>query len=75
VCQWETDNYTYYPFKALADTGATNSLILTSIVNRYNIPYEPMRLGLSTCGGVDDNAIKGIAHMRIKLRTRKGNYV
>jgi hypothetical protein len=34
-----------------------------------------MRIGLSTFGGVDDNAIKGIAHMRIKLRTRKGNYV
>jgi hypothetical protein len=34
-----------------------------------------MRLGLSTCGGVDDNAIRGIAHMRIKLRTRKGTYV
>jgi hypothetical protein len=75
VHQWETDNYAYYPFKALADTGSTNSLIHISIVNRYNIPYKPMRLGLSTCGGVDDNSIKGIAHMRIKLRTRKGNYV
>jgi hypothetical protein len=34
-----------------------------------------MRLGLSTCGGVDDNAIRGIVHMRIKLRTRTGKYV
>jgi hypothetical protein len=75
VCQWETDNYAYYPFNTLADTGATNSLIHISVVDKYKIPFEPMILGLSTCGSVDDNAIRGIAHMRIKLRTRTGRYV
>ena len=55
--------------KALVDTGAANSLIHTSVINNLGIGYKPLKLTLATATGLDDNAVKGIAHMTFVLRT------
>jgi predicted aspartyl protease len=56
------ENKRYMPFKALADTGASNSLLHTSVAKRLGISYKPMKLILATATGLDDTAVKGIAH-------------
>jgi Aspartyl protease len=65
----------YTPFRALADTGASNSLMHTSIAHKLKIKYEPIKLLLSTPTGVDDTAVKGIAHLRFKLTTKDGKII
>ena len=51
-------------FKTLVDTGATNSLMHTSVAEKLGIKYKPIKLRLKTATGVDEDAIKGIAHQK-----------
>jgi dUTPase len=60
------------PFSALIDTGAANSLIHTSIVEKYNIPYEPLSLKLCTASGVDTDSVIGKCHMLFALHDKTG---
>jgi hypothetical protein len=39
------------------------------------IKYEPIKLSLATATGVDNTAVKGIAHLKFKLRTRDGKII
>jgi predicted aspartyl protease len=59
-------------FSALADTGATNSLMHTSVAHRLNIEYKPLKIGISTATGVDNDAVNGISHIRFKLKATDG---
>ena len=57
----------YKPISVLVDTGATNSLVHSSIVEKYGIKYEPLQLNLRTASGVDSEAILGICHLKFIL--------
>ena len=59
-------------FKTLVDTGATNSLMHTSVAEKFGIKYKPIKLRLKTVTGVDEDAIKGIAHQKFYLVTPEG---
>jgi hypothetical protein len=63
-------SYAEVPFKALVDTGAANSLLHISIVNKLGLRYKPIKLTLATATGLDDTAIKGILHLKFALETR-----
>ena len=60
-------------FKTIVDTGATNSLMHTSVVDKFGIKYKPLKLRLKTATGVDEDAIKGIAQQKFYLVTPEGN--
>ncbi|MEG1725637.1 MAG: reverse transcriptase domain-containing protein, partial [Anaerovoracaceae bacterium] len=57
------------PFRALVDTGAANSLLHISVVNKLGLKYRPLKLTLATATGLDDTAIKGVLHLQFALRT------
>jgi hypothetical protein len=65
----------YMPFKALADTGASNSLMHTSVAKRLGINYKPMKLILATATGLDDTAVKRIAHQKFRMRSTDGKII
>ena len=65
----------YMPFKALTDTGASNSLLHTSVANKLGIKYEPIKLILATATGHDDTAVKGIAHLKFRVRSTEGKII
>ena len=60
-------------FKTLIDTGATNSLIHISVAKRLNLKITPTKLRLKTATGTDDEAIKGISHIKFFVKTEDGN--
>ena len=47
-------------FKTLVDTGATNSLMHTSVAEKFGIKYKPIKLRLKTATGVDEDAMLGL---------------
>jgi hypothetical protein len=55
--------------------GATNSLMHTSVAHRLNIEYKPLKIGISTATGVDNDAVKGISHIRFKLKATDGREI
>jgi len=57
-------------FNALIDTGALNSLIHSSVVNRLNIPITPTQLRLATATGSSSTAITGSAHIKFQMETK-----
>jgi hypothetical protein len=54
-------------FKALVDTGASNSLIHESVAEKLNITLTPTTMRLSTATGSSVNAITGTAHLKFNL--------
>ncbi len=50
-------------FKALVDTGASNSLIHESVAEKLNINITPTTMRLSTATGSSTNAITGTTHL------------
>jgi hypothetical protein len=74
-CHIGNDNENGNTFSALADTGATNSLMHTSVAHRLNIEYKPLKIGISTATGVDNDAVKGISHIRFKLKATDGREI
>ena len=54
-------------FKALVDTGASNSLIHESVAEKLNIALTPTTMRLSTATGSSVNAITGTAHLKFNL--------
>ncbi len=60
------------PFNALVDTGAANSLIHISVINNMQLPYKPLKLTLATASGLDEDAIKGVIHLKFALKSEKG---
>jgi hypothetical protein len=69
---FHSDKFQPAPFRALVDTGAANSLIHTSVVNRLGVPYQPIKLSLATATGTDDTAVQGLLHMKFGLRAKTG---
>jgi hypothetical protein len=63
------------PIRALVDTGAANSLLHTSVVNRLGLNYKPIKLTLATTIGANSTAIKGIVHLKFGLITDEGKQV
>jgi len=59
----------------LVDTGATNSLLHVSIAKKLKLKIQPVNLKLSTCTGVSDTAIKGIAHVFFHLINNKNEKI
>jgi hypothetical protein len=57
------------------DTGAANSLLHTSVVNKLGLKYTPIQLTLATATGLDKNAIKGIVHLKFGLITETGDKI
>ena len=55
----------------LVDTGAANSLIHSSIVHELKIPFEPCQMTICTATGTDAHSIKGIAHVKVKIKTTR----
>ena len=49
----------------LIDTGATNSLLHSSIARNLKLKIIPIQLTLSTATGQDQNAIKGFSHITL----------
>ena len=45
----------------------------TSVAEMFRIKYTPIKLRLKTVTGVDEDAIKGIAHQKFYLVTPEGN--
>jgi len=60
---------------ALVDTGAANSLIHTSVAERLGIQYTAMRMVICTATGSDSDAIKGVAHIKVRLQPIKRNVI
>ena len=54
-------------FKALVDTGASNSLIHESVAEKLNIAITPTTMRLSTATGSSTNAITGTTHLNFNL--------
>ncbi len=54
-------------FKALVDTGASNSLIHESVAEKLNINITPTTMRLSTATGSSTNAITGTTHLNFNL--------
>ncbi len=68
----------FYPtreekFKALVDTGASNSLIHESVAEKLNINITPTTMRLSTATGSSTNAITGTTHLNFNLSPEKRN--
>jgi hypothetical protein len=57
-------------FNALIDTGASNSLIHSSIVERLKILIKPTQLRLATATGSSSTAITGSAHIKFQMETK-----
>ena len=57
--------------QCLVDTGAANSLVHTSVINRLGITYEPCKMTICTATGTDSESVKGIAHINVKIITTK----
>ena len=66
------EDFKHKPFSTLIDTGAETSLIHTSIVEKYNIPYEPLSLTLCTPSGEDTDSVIGKCHMLFALHDKTG---
>jgi hypothetical protein len=47
----------------------------TSVAHRLNIEYKPFKIGISTATGVDNDAVKGISHIRFKLKATDGREI
>ena len=58
-----------YPQKiqCLLDSGATNSLLHTSVIENMNLDLKPIQLALSTANGTSSDAIKSYAHVNINF--------
>ena len=67
------NNNTHNAVRALIDTGAANSLLHESVVQKYKIPYEPVSLRLCTANGFDDNAIIGKCHLKFIFHDSNNN--
>ena len=67
------NNNTHNAVGALIDTGAANSLLHESVVQKYKIPYEPVSLRLCTANGFDDNAIIGKCHLKFIFHDSNNN--
>ena len=61
--------------KCLVDTGATNSLIHSSIAKQLNLKVQPIRLKLATATGVSEDAIKGISHVSLHFHSSTGKKI
>jgi hypothetical protein len=62
-------------FRALIDTGASNSLIHTSVASRLGIEYQPAKMTLATATGLDSESVKGIAHLKFALLSKSGSAI
>ena len=65
-----TSKNNYFKVSTLIDTGATNSLIHISVVNDLNLPFEPIKLNLTTASGTDTDAIIGLTHLKFILHDK-----
>ena len=70
-----TKPYKEIAFHALVDTGAANSLIHISVVQRLGLAYKPIKMVLATASGLDKTAIKGILHLKFALKTKGGKVI
>jgi len=57
-------------FHALIDTGASNSLIHSSVIDRLKIPITPTNLTLATATGTNSTAITGTAHIKFQMESK-----
>jgi hypothetical protein len=69
ICHLVDNSGNKNTFSALADTGATNSLMHTSVAHKLNLEYRPLKIGISTATGVDNEAVKGITNLKFRLFT------
>jgi hypothetical protein len=60
---------------ALVDTGAANSLIHMDIAKKFNLKYEKCRMTICTATGTDTESIKGIAHIKFRLKTTRNEII
>jgi len=72
---WGVNPLESITFSALVDTGAANSMIHISLVNRLQLAYKPIQLTLATATGLDDNAIKGVLHLKFALATGQNDKI
>ena len=72
---WVSKAFRPAAFRALVDTGAVNSLLHISVVNQLGLDYKPLKMTLSTAIGRDDDAIKGLLHLKFGLVTANGDPV
>ena len=63
------------PFKTLIDTGAANSLLHISVVNKLGLQFKPVKLVLATATGLDRDAIKGILHLKFAMLTTNNKVI
>jgi hypothetical protein len=61
--------------KAFVDTGAANSLIHLNIVEKFKIDYEPCKMVICTATGSDTESIKGIAHVKFRMRSTRNRVI
>ena len=76
----EADIWSTAPLKGekiycLIDTGAANSLIHSSIVTRLGLKYQSTKMTLATATGFDEEAIKGIVHLKFVMQNSEGENV
>jgi actin-related protein len=56
----------------LVDTGATNSLIHSSLASKLKLKVHPISMKLSTATGVSSTAIKGLTHAKMSFKLDTG---
>jgi predicted aspartyl protease len=61
--------------RALVDTGAANSLLHTSVVNKLGLKYTPIQLTLATATGLTKNAMKSLRPIKSISIDKKGKVV
>jgi predicted aspartyl protease len=58
-------------FKFLVDTGASNSIIHTTIAEKMNLPTIPAQMKMTTATGTTSDAIVGTTHIDFALTTER----
>ena len=61
------------PIQCLVDTGASNSLLHQSIVNKLDLPIKPTSMRMATATGTSTNIITGTSHLTFQMRDVTNN--